>query len=574
MPDQSTAKQVRKLADAVAYGTASAEETARLSQLLLDDPQAQDLYLEYVDLHAVLCWEFRGAETKPRPASAPASEPQRMTIPPARRLHFLWGLSLFSIASMVAVAVGAAWFLRHARPADSRQDQFATFCQLTQTVGERWNAASLVQAGDRLGSRRLTLEAGMAELIFDNGVRAVLAGPAELELVDSMKAYLHSGRVVFRVPPPAIGFVCETADANVMDLGTEFGVHAEELVGTELQVFEGEVVANGKSDEAEETPGRRLEAGQAVLFARGDGAHPQEISFWPERFVRYLPDPNDPEFPNDPGRRKVQPYNLADYDAIHIVPATGTVKIDGSLDDWDLSGQFASHCEPPYDAFYHLRGAMMYDQQYLYIGAEVGDPFPMRSVVSPREGRELYGNGGGLAFRISTDRAMGWPVRGEGAGTEYRRDLVAEDYNNKLAFLMLWFYEPEDVACLNIRYGMDRHGTVVNPPGYRGAFRKHPDGWGYTVEYAIPWSLLNAADDPPRADDVLGCTWLVHWAGPEGRNWRGQLIDGVNPLETGWNFQRAATWGKAIYHEQGDLPPGTVVPLAQPVRAKPHELQP
>jgi len=31
-------------------------------------------------------------------------------------------------------------------------------------------------------------------------------------------------------------------------------------------------------------------------------------------------------------------------------------------------------------------------------------------------------------------------------------------------------------------------------------------------------------------------------------NWKGQLIECVNAGVPGWNFERAATWGKAIYH--------------------------
>jgi hypothetical protein len=94
---------------------------------------------------------------------------------------------------------------------------------------------------------------------------------------------------------------------------------------------------------------------------------------------------------------------------------------------------------------------------------------------------------------------------------------------------------------------MDMHGLKVNPEGYRGAFRIDPDGRGYTLEYAIPWKLLNAADDPPTAGDELGFMFLTHWSDAEGNKWQGQLIDVTDPDEHGWNFERAATWGKAIY---------------------------
>jgi len=548
-------KRIQKLADVLVEGAGTADHAARLSELLRNDPAAQEYYLDCIDVHAMLSWQFRDGDTRPVAAVDRAESPELRPGSAGFR-GMLFGASLLALVAAVLLTVFAAGWLPGGQPADAGSG----FCQLTQVVGGRWESDAGPREGDRLGPQRLKLETGMLELVFDNGVKAVLAAPVDLELIDAMSAYLHRGRAVFRVPPPAIGFTVETNDANVMDLGTEFGVRADAVIGTELQVFEGEVVANGKSAPASASGGRRLEGGQAVRF--GKDASLEDIAFWPDRFARYLPDPRDPKAPHDDGRRKVSPYNEARYDEIHIVPAPAGVVIDGRLDDWDLSGQFTSRCEAPYDAFYHVKGSLMYDEEYLYIGAIVGDPFPMRSTVSPEEERNLYGNGGCLAFRISTDREMGWPVRGQGRGTHYSRELVEEDYNNKLAFLVLWHYGPEGIPCLNLKYGMDQHGKLVNPAGYKGAYRKHEDGLGYTAEYAIPWSLLNAAADPPRAGDVLGFTWLVHWAGPEGRSWRGQLIDVVNPAVDEWNFQNAATWGRAVYHDQGNLPRGTVREMA------------
>jgi hypothetical protein len=119
--------------------------------------------------------------------------------------------------------------------------------------------------------------------------------------------------------------------------------------------------------------------------------------------------------------------------------------------------------------------------------------------------------------------------------------------SDKLSFIVLWYNAPERQPCLHLRHGMDLHGRQVNPPGYRGAFRRDGDDRGYTLEYAIPWAVLHAADDPPRGGDVLAALWLVHWGDAAGRNWQGQLIDVTTPGERGWNFKRAATWGKAIY---------------------------
>jgi hypothetical protein len=540
-------QEFAQLLDAWISGTASAAEAARLSALLKDNPELQDIYLDEMDVHGLLSWELRMPSVKAM-TDAPETRPiVAEHDSQTKRFRFTPVSWIMALTWLIAVSATVVGLLVWLNTSHNETDPSNTFCRLAQIAEARWHSDANWKEGQRMGPQRLILEAGLAELVLDNGVRCVLAGPADLEFHDPMHAYLHAGQVVFHVPPPAIGFTLETADAKVMDLGTEFGVQAGGDVGTDVQIYQGEVVASSKTRARDNSPGQRLQSGQAVRFAKTSKTVAQDINFWPERFVRYLPDPNDPRAPDDPGRRRVIPYNRAQHESIALLPAPDNLIMDGSLEDWDLSGQFASHCEPPYDAFYHLRGAMMYDENFLYIAAEVGDPFPMRSRVSPWEEKSLYGNGGCLAFRLSTDRALGWPVRGEGRGTTSVRKLEAEDYNDKLIFLVLWYYEPEALPCLHVKYGMDQHGGQVNPKGYQAAYRRHDDGQGYTAEYAIPWSILHAADDPPRAGDVLGCTWLVHWAGPEGQNWKGQLIDIVNPRETGWNFQSAATWGRAEY---------------------------
>lgn len=441
-----------------------------------------------------------------------------------------------------------------------------SFCRLVRTASVQWEGKSL-QSGARLGAGRVKLVAGTAEFRLDNGVRAICTGPAELEFSDLMHAWLHHGEVVFRVPPAGIGFQLETSDAVIVDLGTEFGVrvdqptvgergeiaHKEKAVrktfGTELQVYEGEVIADAKTGSLEVADSkRRVQSGQAMRIGNGYEGFVQELPFHPERFVHEMPDPKD--HPDAAGSKfpKTSPYNKAEHEAIRIVPAPKGISIDGSLADWDLRGRFSSACPPPWREFYNVQGALMYDENFLYIGAEVADPYPMRSTVSPTLNRELYGGGGSVVLRISSDRKIGWPVLAKRrAITPNEPQFLPQDRNERLASLVMWYYAAESLPCLDLRYGVDLHGRRLNPPGYRGAWTKRTDGMGYTMEYAIPWSLLNAADDPPRGGDNLACTWLVHWSDPTGRNWRGQLVELINPNETGWTFENATTWGRAIY---------------------------
>lgn len=523
----------------LADGQLSEDGFRQLSDMLRSDDEALENYIEQMAYQSLLKLELASADELP--GIVIEGRPQQ-----GRRWQVWAGLA-------TAATLLISWMLLGNRPTAADNNGLAKVVRVSQATNADGKP---VEAGEVVSANPFELTAGYVELETLSGVRLVLEGPARLKLSADqlLHVLLESGKLVATVPPSAIGFTVETAEARVIDLGTEFGVRADKESGTSVQVYSGEVITKPKSQSAQ----GRLVGGQAVHIPSG-ATQPEAIEFFPERFVRYLPDPWDPNHPGDEGRRKVSPYNEVHFDAVHIVPAPGQVTVDGSLAEWDLSGQFEVHCEPPYGDFYHVKAAMMYDQTHLYLSAVVGDPFPMRSVFSPHVDHKLHGTGGSVALRLSVDRAMGWPVHGEAQGVQTPFHVLTDaDRNDKLVFLVLWHYAAEDLACLDVRYGMDRHGKRTNPDGYQGKYVKHADSLGYTMEYAIPWSLLSAADDPPQGGDTLGCTWLVHWAGPEGRTWKGQLIDVVNPDESGWHFVRAATWGKAVYHAQGNLPPETI----------------
>jgi hypothetical protein len=201
-----------------------------------------------------------------------------------------------------------------------------------------------------------------------------------------------------------------------------------------------------------------------------------------------------------------------------------------------------------------IEGRMRYDSEFLYVAAHIGDPAPMRNLVDPLSDGELAWRGGGLQIRIAADPELGWPVDANSASDYQMRRLpvdatqVAQATNPALPHLTLWHYAPASQASLHIAYGMDFHGGVVNPPGHRAAFRKDADGRGYTLEYAIPWKLLNAPR-APRPGDTLAMSWTAHWSNEGGRLWRGQLVERRNASEPVriHTWERAVTWGRTVF---------------------------
>ncbi len=390
------------------------------------------------------------------------------------------------------------------------------------------------------------LREGTVEVAFRSGAKAVLVGPARLDVHDASHVSLNTGRVRVTVPegPDEGSFRVDTPTSRLADAGTEYGVEVQPSGCSLVQVYEGELSASAKV-ESRWQPEEPIGEGRALRF--GDGM--EEVPFWPERFVQLLPWPEAPE-----GRGSL-PYNRSRYRSITVAAAPSNLVIDGDLSDWNLSHRIRAACEPPYAEHYYLEGTVLYDREYLYVGAHVGDPHPLRGKISPLEHANRHGLGGAVSLRISTDRQAGWPLRAENVVARLGRPAGPQDLSDKLAFVVMWYYAPAQLSCLHLRYGMDMHSLKVNPEGYRGAFRADADGRGYTLEYAIPWKLLNAADDPPRAGDELGFMFLTHWSDADGKKWQGQLIDVTDPDEHGFNFERAATWGKAIYQSPAPTRP-------------------
>ena len=139
----------------------------------------------------------------------------------------------------------------------------------------------------------------------------------------------------------------------------------------------------------------------------------------------------------------------------------------------------------------------MYDAAHLYVAAHVGDPEPMRN--ASRDGFQFAG--GSVIVRLSTDRRLGWPLKGINRQFQPQkpsRELLADSTNERVTSLILWYDAKSGRASLDLQHSFDFQPPAAAPAGWQGAFQKDADGLGYTLEYAIPWRLLHCESDPPR----------------------------------------------------------------------------
>lgn len=204
-------------------GRLSTEEWTALQQAVVDDPELRRDYVEKRWIHALLESESD---------SLPALLEERQWTKPASVVRpFAW-LS----AAAAVVLFGASLFLF----AQSRPVPFVA--TLIEAENCRWAGSDLPTVeGAGLSPGTLALTEGMATIRFASGATVTLEAPSVLVVESAMKCRLVEGSVVADVPDSAHGFTIDTAQMEVIDLGTRFGVTTNSLGDANVFVFEGEV---------------------------------------------------------------------------------------------------------------------------------------------------------------------------------------------------------------------------------------------------------------------------------------------------------------------------------------------
>ncbi len=222
--------------------SATEEESLALEERLLGDAKARDHYLNAVNLHASLRRRF----------SAEAEMAFVTPFPTLARRKLGIGLA---IAASLALLVGVSSILL--KPSSPT-------AVITHVVGAYGDTGLAYSAGELVEPGHLVVSRGLMRLDFSSGARVTIEGPAQLEVINEKRVVLHRGVVTATIPESAIGFVVDTADAHVVDLGTSFGVSISEEGFTDVCVFDGEVeVSSQETNRADAAP-RLLREGQAI----------------------------------------------------------------------------------------------------------------------------------------------------------------------------------------------------------------------------------------------------------------------------------------------------------------------
>ncbi len=290
---------------------------ARLAEILAGSEEAQDLYIETLDLHASLAWNFgvgprSAAKSATASVAAQAGTAERASPRPSTvRRHLdkwfrsghgdaslgpwrwsvpaLAGIVTFAAAILLLVMVFAAYgpwrpvanrdeapvpgaqaeIDKSKAEVTDRKPEITPAARLTHLVDGRWaNPATVMVPGSELCSgQTLELAAGEAEIAFRCGAIVWLRGRSVLQIESGKSARLLVGRVTARAETEqSHGFTLHTPTNSLVDMGTEFHVQTAADGHSEIHVTAGAIEIRSVKDKAE----HRLAAGQTAQVEPGD----------------------------------------------------------------------------------------------------------------------------------------------------------------------------------------------------------------------------------------------------------------------------------------------------------------
>lgn len=228
------------LCQAQIEGTATDEDHAALVALMRRSESARRIYVEQMRVHAMLTWQHGRSQATlaeiPPPANVVRWTPRR------------W--MAIAAALMVFCGLAAWWQLAASRSGASFEVLAATDVSF--------------RVGDQVKRKKIEIERGSLSFRLTSGAVVEVSGPAAVEFISPMHLRLLRGNLTADVGTQAKGFIVDTADARVVDLGTRFGVSANPEKPTDVAVFEGSVEIYKPTGEKNQKPDATLNAGDAI----------------------------------------------------------------------------------------------------------------------------------------------------------------------------------------------------------------------------------------------------------------------------------------------------------------------
>ncbi|QDT66333.1 LamG-like jellyroll fold domain-containing protein [Calycomorphotria hydatis] len=243
-------------------GVITPDEFEVLQDAIENDPAVRDEYLRAVRLSDSLserALDFAMNNEEPGQQQVVVEAPVR-----SRSRWFMFAVQAVAAIAVLALVGGFAFKFGQLNVAppdgpvvdseddtlEQREPYIAGHATLRRVVDMEWTAdAPRYHQGDLLPAGRLKYDAGTAEIDFFCGATLIVEGPAELDLESDWSVRVLKGRLRANVPPAARGFVVKAADAEIVDLGTEFTLDVS-VDNARVEVIDGEVELRGNGHDS------------------------------------------------------------------------------------------------------------------------------------------------------------------------------------------------------------------------------------------------------------------------------------------------------------------------------------
>lgn len=298
LPEAATDRdqRLRQLVDACCDESATPAGVRELEDRLRSEPDAVSRYVEHVGLHTSLDWHVtsRQGMVLASDTRADAGPQEEAVVEPAASVAGRARPNGWSGVASVLLALSAGLLLAiwiGGGPWAGMADQPVAALIERHSDDACWvvlRSSELPEGmrSDVFPSETVHLTSGQVEMRFGNGAEVTLTGPAVLQVLGEDRALAVRGKLSAQVGPEAVGFSIDTPRAQVVDLGTRFGLEVDDRGQTDVVVFEGEVdIAYGPVDrEANDWKRRVMRMGEAVRVD-DHGAAKRIVSVESDRFV-------------------------------------------------------------------------------------------------------------------------------------------------------------------------------------------------------------------------------------------------------------------------------------------------
>lgn len=229
------------------------------------------------------------------------------------------------------------------------------------------------------------------------------------------------------------------------------------------------------------------------------------------------------------------------HGTLRAVPVPQPVRIDGKLDEWDVSAEMFTYGVRRLRDRYSVRFAAMWDVEALYLGLRWRDPTPLINNVD-----------------VDASPGDGWMAdsfqgRFIVSGRQIHLTTCYSSRKDKTAAVI------EYDAALNPagrRVFLSPGKVIRDDSGFGQAFTSDSDSRGYVQEIRIPWKLLGGSLQPV-AGAKIGFTGEYFWGNASGTTWPAVMwsdpINPKNPVRI-VVYQNPGVWGELELLGHGHLP--------------------